>query len=205
MLHVCLPASAVGMCTQQCQLSRHLVHSAVAGMLLVLPSGALLRCCAGRSGAVAAPCGLLTHVLAAGSQALKLWPCCVQISLKAGQAIYLAANEPHAYVSGELVECMATSDNVIRAGLTPKFRDTAVLCESLTYSQGLPEVGGQSAAVGLGWAGPGCAVARSISASVHAEAHVAVACLVPAVAACRNMRHATVTTASPPCSHTTAW
>ena len=38
------------------------------------------------------------------------------------QAIYLPANEPHAYVSGELVECMATSDNVIRAGLTPKLR-----------------------------------------------------------------------------------
>jgi len=45
-----------------------------------------------------------------------------QIGLDAGEAIYLAANEPHAYVSGELVECMATSDNVIRAGLTPKFR-----------------------------------------------------------------------------------
>jgi mannose-6-phosphate isomerase len=38
------------------------------------------------------------------------------------QGIYLAANVPHAYVSGELVECMATSDNVIRAGLTPKLR-----------------------------------------------------------------------------------
>lgn len=71
---------------------------------------------------------------------ISTWCRAVQISLKAGQAIYLAANEPHAYVSGELVECMATSDNVIRAGLTPKFRDTAVLCESLTYSQGLPEV-----------------------------------------------------------------
>jgi len=44
------------------------------------------------------------------------------VRLNAGEAIYLAANEPHAYVSGELVEVMATSDNVIRAGLTPKFR-----------------------------------------------------------------------------------
>ncbi len=51
------------------------------------------------------------------------------------QAIYLAANEPHAYLSGELVECMATSDNVVRAGLTPKLRDTEVLCSSLTYTQ----------------------------------------------------------------------
>lgn len=62
------------------------------------------------------------------------------ITLQPGQAIYLAANEPHAYVSGELMECMATSDNVVRAGLTPKFRDTDVLCESLTYNQGLPDV-----------------------------------------------------------------
>jgi hypothetical protein len=97
--------------------------------------------------------------------------CSVQISLKAGQAIYLAANEPHAYVSGELVECMATSDNVIRAGLTPKFRDTAVLCESLTYSQGLPEV---SRALLWCWAGLRCAVARGMSAAVHAQVHVAV-------------------------------
>ncbi|WIA28896.1 hypothetical protein OEZ86_011420 [Tetradesmus obliquus] len=63
-----------------------------------------------------------------------------QVRLAPGEAIYLAANEPHAYVSGELVECMAASDNVIRAGLTPKFRDTAVLCESLTYNTGVPEV-----------------------------------------------------------------
>ncbi|KAK9901534.1 hypothetical protein WJX75_001100 [Coccomyxa subellipsoidea] len=62
------------------------------------------------------------------------------VTLKPGQAIYLSANVPHAYVSGELVECMATSDNVIRAGLTPKLRDTSVLCDSLTYSQGPPEI-----------------------------------------------------------------
>lgn len=62
------------------------------------------------------------------------------LRLPNGSAIYLPANEPHAYLAGELVECMAASDNVIRAGLTPKFKDTAVLCESLTYTQGLPDV-----------------------------------------------------------------
>lgn len=62
------------------------------------------------------------------------------LKLKPGEAIYLPANEPHAYISGQLVECMATSDNVIRAGLTPKLRDTAVLCQSLTYHQGPPEM-----------------------------------------------------------------
>ena len=62
------------------------------------------------------------------------------VRLQPGQAICLEPNEPHAYVSGEIIECMATSDNVIRAGLTPKCRDTEVLCRSLTYSQGQPEV-----------------------------------------------------------------
>ncbi|KXZ54187.1 hypothetical protein GPECTOR_5g282 [Gonium pectorale] len=62
------------------------------------------------------------------------------ITLPNGHAIYLPANEPHAYLAGELVECMAASDNVIRAGLTPKFKHADVLCESLTYRQGLPEV-----------------------------------------------------------------
>ncbi|GFH10051.1 mannose-6-phosphate isomerase [Haematococcus lacustris] len=41
---------------------------------------------------------------------------------------------------GQLMECMAASDNVIRAGLTPKFKHTEVLCSSLTYMPGFPEV-----------------------------------------------------------------
>lgn len=67
------------------------------------------------------------------------------ITLREGEAMALAANEPHAYLSGEIVECMATSDNVIRAGLTPKLRDTDALCSSLTYSQGAPAVMGGEA------------------------------------------------------------
>lgn len=62
------------------------------------------------------------------------------LRLQPGQAVALPANEPHAYISGEIMECMATSDNVIRAGLTPKLRDTEVLCASLTYGQGSPDV-----------------------------------------------------------------
>lgn len=42
--------------------------------------------------------------------------------LSPGQALYLAPNEPHAYLKGDCIECMANSDNVVRAGLTPKFR-----------------------------------------------------------------------------------
>ena len=34
--------------------------------------------------------------------------------------MYLDADVPHAYLYGECMECMANSDNVVRAGLTPK-------------------------------------------------------------------------------------
>lgn len=53
--------------------------------------------------------------------------------LKTGEAMFLQALEPHAYISGDIMECMAASDNVIRAGFTPKFKDVKVLVECLTY------------------------------------------------------------------------
>lgn len=56
------------------------------------------------------------------------------MQLHKGEAIFLAANIPHAYLSGEGVECMACSDNVVRAGLTPKFKDVSVLISMLDYS-----------------------------------------------------------------------
>lgn len=56
------------------------------------------------------------------------------LKLKKGEAIFLSANVPHAYLFGDGVECMACSDNVVRAGLTPKFKDVNVLCEMLDYS-----------------------------------------------------------------------
>ncbi|KAF9227292.1 mannose-6-phosphate isomerase [Gyrodon lividus] len=55
------------------------------------------------------------------------------VKLNAGQAIFLGAGEPHAYVSGDIIECMANSDNVIRAGLTPKSKDIPNLLSGLTY------------------------------------------------------------------------
>ncbi|KAJ2926473.1 hypothetical protein H1R20_g10625, partial [Candolleomyces eurysporus] len=55
------------------------------------------------------------------------------LHLKPGEAIFLGAGEPHAYISGEAIECMANSDNVIRAGLTPKLRDVPNLVSGLTY------------------------------------------------------------------------
>jgi mannose-6-phosphate isomerase len=72
------------------------------------------------------------------------------VILEPGQAIFLSAGEPHAYLSGgkyhkkliqnqalnmssDIIECMANSDNVIRAGLTPKLRDVPNLVSGLTY------------------------------------------------------------------------
>uniref|UniRef100_A0A1J3HN67 Mannose-6-phosphate isomerase n=1 Tax=Noccaea caerulescens TaxID=107243 RepID=A0A1J3HN67_NOCCA len=62
------------------------------------------------------------------------------VKLNPGEALYLDADEPHAYISGDCVECMAASDNVVRAGLTPKHRDVQTLCSMLTYKLGYPEI-----------------------------------------------------------------
>lgn len=61
------------------------------------------------------------------------------VNMAPGQGMFLKANEPHAYLSGDCVECMAASDNVVRAGLTPKFKDVNVLVEMLTYRYGSAE------------------------------------------------------------------
>ncbi|EEB07555.1 mannose-6-phosphate isomerase [Schizosaccharomyces japonicus yFS275] len=55
------------------------------------------------------------------------------VSLRPGQAVFLRALDPHAYVSGNIIECMAASDNVIRVGFTPKYKDVNTLVENLTY------------------------------------------------------------------------
>ncbi|KAL0579898.1 Mannose-6-phosphate isomerase [Marasmius crinis-equi] len=60
------------------------------------------------------------------------------VTLQPGEAIFLGAGEPHAYVDGDIIECMANSDNVIRAGLTPKLIDVPNLVSGLTYVPGEP-------------------------------------------------------------------
>ncbi|KNC76069.1 phosphomannose isomerase type I [Sphaeroforma arctica JP610] len=58
------------------------------------------------------------------------------VQLGPGESMFMAANEPHAYLTGDCIECMACSDNVVRAGLTPKFKDVSTLTEMLTYTYG---------------------------------------------------------------------
>ncbi|KAK6476703.1 mannose-6-phosphate isomerase-like [Huso huso] len=56
------------------------------------------------------------------------------VKLEPGEAMFLGANEPHAYLFGDCIECMACSDNTVRAGLTPKYIDVNTLCEMLSYT-----------------------------------------------------------------------
>jgi len=60
---------------------------------------------------------------------------------KPHQFIYCAPNVPHCYLKGECIECMALSDNVVRAGLTPKFKDVELLLSMIRYEDDLlPEL-----------------------------------------------------------------
>lgn len=56
------------------------------------------------------------------------------VKLEVGEAMFLKADDIHAYLSGEIIECMAASDNVVRAGFTPKFKDVDNLVSMLTYN-----------------------------------------------------------------------
>lgn len=62
------------------------------------------------------------------------------LKLQTGDAFYIGANEPHAYIQGDILECMACSDNVVRAGLTPKLKDVDTLVKMLTYKCTMPEI-----------------------------------------------------------------
>lgn len=58
-----------------------------------------------------------------------------RVQLAAGEAIFLAPGVPHAYLRGNIIECMANSDNVVRLGLTAKFCDSQALSEILVFDE----------------------------------------------------------------------
>lgn len=55
------------------------------------------------------------------------------IELAPGEAMFLHAETPHAYVRGTGLEIMANSDNVLRAGLTPKYIDVPELIDNTIF------------------------------------------------------------------------
>ncbi|MDQ1596295.1 MAG: mannose-6-phosphate isomerase [Arthrobacter pascens] len=62
-----------------------------------------------------------------------------RLSLEPGEAVYLPAGNVHAYLHGLGVEVMASSDNVLRGGLTPKFVDVPELLKTVVFeSVGVP-------------------------------------------------------------------
>ncbi|GAA1710456.1 mannose-6-phosphate isomerase, class I [Isoptericola hypogeus] len=66
-----------------------------------------------------------------------------RVTLDPGQALFLPAGEVHAYLSGLGVEVMASSDNVLRAGLTTKRVDEDALIECASFAPrppGVPDV-----------------------------------------------------------------
>uniref|UniRef100_A0A7E4VTW0 mannose-6-phosphate isomerase n=1 Tax=Panagrellus redivivus TaxID=6233 RepID=A0A7E4VTW0_PANRE len=59
--------------------------------------------------------------------------------LQPGECCFYAAEELHAYLSGECVECVGCSNNTIRAALTPKFIDREALIDVLNYRMTTPD------------------------------------------------------------------
>jgi mannose-6-phosphate isomerase len=56
------------------------------------------------------------------------------VTLAKGEALFLAAGNIHAYLRGVGIELMASSDNVLRGGLTPKHVDVPELLSVLDFS-----------------------------------------------------------------------
>ncbi len=54
-------------------------------------------------------------------------------SLDPGEAVFIDAGIPHAYMKGMGIELMANSDNVLRAGLTPKHVDRGEVLSVIDY------------------------------------------------------------------------
>ncbi|MEU9575259.1 mannose-6-phosphate isomerase, class I [Streptomyces massasporeus] len=62
------------------------------------------------------------------------------VRLQPGEALYLGAGVPHAYLDGLGVEIMANSDNVLRCGLTPKHVDVPELLRIVRFLPSDPGV-----------------------------------------------------------------
>ena len=55
------------------------------------------------------------------------------VTLRRGEALFVPAGSVHAYISGLGVEIMASSDNVLRAGLTTKHVDVPAMLACVDY------------------------------------------------------------------------
>jgi len=62
------------------------------------------------------------------------------LKLKPGEDIFQDAGMPHAYLEGQNVEIMASSDNVLRGGLTTKHIDVKELMKNIKFEETIPGV-----------------------------------------------------------------
>lgn len=62
------------------------------------------------------------------------------VDLAAGEAVFVGAGVPHCYLNGFGAELMASSDNVLRAGLTPKRVNVPELLKLLDFNPAEPTV-----------------------------------------------------------------
>ncbi|MBR7832768.1 mannose-6-phosphate isomerase, class I [Actinospica durhamensis] len=69
--------------------------------------------------------------------------------LEPGQALFMGAGGVHAYIRGVGIELLANSDNVIRAGLTPKHIDVPELLRVLDPEVEVPVLTPRQAAAGV--------------------------------------------------------
>ncbi|NUR62008.1 MAG: mannose-6-phosphate isomerase, class I [Catenulispora sp.] len=72
-----------------------------------------------------------------------------RVVLKPGEAIFLEAGGLHAYLHGTGIELLANSDNVLRAGLTPKHIDVAELLRVMDASLPVPVRHGTTIGTGV--------------------------------------------------------
>jgi mannose-6-phosphate isomerase len=59
------------------------------------------------------------------------------VHLNPGQAIYIAPGQVHCYLGGVVIEIMASSDNVVRGGLTPKHVDAPLFLSMMDVDPGV--------------------------------------------------------------------
>lgn len=62
------------------------------------------------------------------------------VKLLPGQGIFQGAGMPHAYLEGQNIELMSNSDNVLRAGLTPKYIDIPELLLNTKFVETTPQL-----------------------------------------------------------------
>lgn len=110
-------------------------------IMTALPAGAVdatVRACAAHRGPFLRECAWVERIarLHPGDPGIVCALLLNLVRLEPGQAVYLGAGNLHAYLEGVGVEIMASSDNVLRGGLTKKHVDVEELLRVVDFSDG---------------------------------------------------------------------